>query len=109
MTSISWRGLVRVGRPQGISSSARRCNAAEYRPERGGLIGARKRFILRNGDAQERAERHPPFLDVKDQEPIRGDRLLHCLTVLGKDGLTMRAIGQATTKDVVPGDVAPSS
>ena len=52
--------------------------------ERGRVIDMRKRFILWNGHAQERAERFPPLLDIKDQKPLRGDRLAHRLNVLAK-------------------------
>ena len=59
------------------------------------VIDVRKRFIVRNGHAEERAERLPPLLDLKDQPPLRGDRLLHLEIVLSKDGLAMRAIDQS--------------
>ena len=79
--------------------------------ERRGVIDVRKRFILRNGDAQERAERLPPLLDVKDQQPVRGNRLAHRLNVLGKDGLAMRAIREPTVEgagvDDVPRPLGP--
>src|SRR5215210_3352136 len=75
--------------------------------ERRSVIDMRKRFIYRNGDAQECAERLPPLLDVEDQQLIRGDRLLHRLIVLSKDGLAMRAIGETIVEgaggDNVPG------
>ena len=56
------------------------------------VIDVRKRLIVRNRHAQERAQRLPPLLDVKDQQPVRGDRLMDCLIVLGKDRLDMRAV-----------------
>src|SRR5215208_6531771 len=69
------------------------------------VIDVRKRFIVRNGHAQECAERLPPLLDLKDQQPLRGDRLLHLEIVLSKDSLAMRAIGQSTAKGAGGDDV----
>ena len=66
----------------------------------------RKRFIRRNGNPQERAERPPSLLDVKDQQPVRGDRLPHRLVVTGEDGKTMRTIAEPTVEGVRPDDVA---
>src|SRR3954451_20545177 len=74
--------------------------------ERGGVIDARKRLIVRNGDAQERAQRLPPLLYVKDQQPVGANCLLYCLIVLGKNGLAMRAIGEATAKRAGRDDVS---
>src|SRR5215211_9549599 len=74
--------------------------------ERRGVIDVRKRFIRRNRDAQERAERLPPLLDVKDQQTIWSNRLSHRLIVLGKDALAMLAIGETVVeragKDDIP-------
>ena len=71
--------------------------------ERRGVIDMRKRFILWNGHAQERAERLPPLLDVEDQQPIRGNRLANRVNMLGKDGLAMRAIREPTVEGAVVG------
>src|SRR4051794_16988296 len=50
----------------------------------------RKRFIRWSRYPKKRAERLPVLLDVKDQKPIRGNRLAYRLIVPGKDGLAMR-------------------
>ena len=75
------------------------------RMERCRVIDMGKRFILRNGDAQECAERLPPLLDVEDQQPVWGDRLAHRRIVLGKDGLAMRPIDKTTVEGAVEDDV----
>ena len=79
--------------PNSKPTAATRASST-IRFERRRVIDVRKRFILRNGHAQERAERLPPLLDVKDQQPIRGNRLAHRVIVPSKDGLAMRAIGE---------------
>ena len=79
--------------------------------ERGRVIDMRKWFVLGNGNIQERAEWPPPLLDVKDEESLWGNRLLYRRNVLGKDGLTMRAIGELAAKgagvDDVPRPLGP--
>ena len=79
--------------------------------ERRGVIDMRKRFIPGNGDTQERAEWLPPLLDVEDQQPLRGNRLAHCLHVSGKDGFAMGPIGEPIVEragvDDVPGSLGP--
>jgi hypothetical protein len=70
-----------------------------------GVIDARKRLFVRNGDAQKRTEWLPALLDVEDQQPVGGHRLLHRLIVLGKNGLAMRAIGESTLEGAGESDV----
>jgi hypothetical protein len=74
--------------------------------ERGGVIDVWKRFILGNGDVQKRAQRFPSRLDIKNQQPIRSNRLLHRRNVLSKDGLAMRAIGETIAEGTGVDDVA---
>src|SRR4051812_30504978 len=73
--------------------------------ELGRVIDMGKGFTLRNGDAQEGAERRPSLLDVKDQQPIRGNRLAHGLHVVGKDGLAVLSIGKTTVEGAGEDDV----
>jgi hypothetical protein len=42
--------------------------------ERCRVIDVGKRFVFRNGDAQECTERLPPLLDVEDQQSLWGNR-----------------------------------
>src|SRR5215208_7032285 len=73
--------------------------------ERRGFVDARKRFILGNGDIEEGAERSPPLLDLKDQQPIRSNRLAHCLIVPSKDGLAVRPIAETIVEGALAVDL----
>ena len=63
--------------------------------ERCRVIDVGKRFVFRNGDAQECTERLPPLLDIEDQQPLWGNRLPHRLIVLSKGVLAMLPIARA--------------
>src|SRR5215216_177084 len=63
-----------------------------------GFVDARKRVILGNREIEEGAQRLPPLLDVKDQQPLRRERRLHHLIVPSKDGLAMRPIALPIAK-----------
>src|SRR5687768_1608176 len=76
--------------------------------EFGCVIDMRKRLVLWNGGTQEGAEWLPSLLDIKDQQPMRGNRLAHRAHVPGKDGLAMCPIGETMAERAVENDVPRS-
>src|SRR5215213_787274 len=87
------------------SSSVLPESLLNVRLERRGDIDVRKRFIRWNRDAQKGAERFPSLPDIKNQQPIRGNRFAHRLHVPSKDGQTMLPIGETVVEGAGEDDV----
>src|SRR5215207_5633480 len=73
--------------------------------ERLGVVDVGKGLFYGDGNAEKRAKRCPPEARVKDEETLRGQRLLDLANVFGKDAQRMGTFSKPAVEGTVPDHV----